>query len=293
MLLVDNASTDGTGEVALSAWPRHHPVPIRVVREERPGLTNARLCGIKESKFDIIAFIDDDNWVQGEWINGVSETMSKIPRIGALGVYSEPVFESEPPTWFWDHFFYYAVHKPGDHRSLIYGAGLCLRRSALENLFLNGFTFLAMDRLGKSLSSSGDVEICRALELSGWKVHFEENIRIRHFIPGSRTHLSYLRRLYRGIGESGVLLDGYNFKSMPKKMFHSIRVSWIRQFFSSVLKLVSTPILLFQAIKGTGSYSKAILECEFNLGRLLGLMRNRPQYSRKIKSIESARWHSR
>ena len=48
VLVVDNASKDRTAEVADKSWNRED-VSIRVVYEPKPGLSNARLCGIANS----------------------------------------------------------------------------------------------------------------------------------------------------------------------------------------------------------------------------------------------------
>ena len=43
LVLIDNGSTDGTAEVAERYADR---LPLRVVREDRPGLSNARNAGV-------------------------------------------------------------------------------------------------------------------------------------------------------------------------------------------------------------------------------------------------------
>lgn len=56
VIVVDNASTDGTGRVALSAGG-----PVRVVREERRGYGQACLTGIEALEpCEIVVFLDGD-----------------------------------------------------------------------------------------------------------------------------------------------------------------------------------------------------------------------------------------
>ncbi len=46
VIVVDNASTDGTDQVAKTQWGELPGVPFRVVNEPRPGLSNARNLGV-------------------------------------------------------------------------------------------------------------------------------------------------------------------------------------------------------------------------------------------------------
>lgn len=70
IVLVDNGSTDGTGELAMNAAT--HPLcEIRVVREPRRGLNVARNTGVRESRFDIIAICDADDVVSPNWLAGL------------------------------------------------------------------------------------------------------------------------------------------------------------------------------------------------------------------------------
>src|SRR6185437_3196683 len=96
VLVVDNASTDDTAEVARRCWPADAPTPLRVVDEPRIGLSSARIRGFSEARYEIVSFIDDDNWVANDWISRVSETMSADSKLGAFNGLSYPVCEIEP-----------------------------------------------------------------------------------------------------------------------------------------------------------------------------------------------------
>ncbi|MCI0672483.1 MAG: glycosyltransferase family 2 protein, partial [Myxococcaceae bacterium] len=114
VLLVDNASTDGTAEVARELWPPWAPAQLRVVREERQGLTCARLRGIAESTYELICFVDDDNWVCPDWVAVATEVMASRPEVAACGGRSEAAFEVPPPAWFARVAGNYAVGTHGD-----------------------------------------------------------------------------------------------------------------------------------------------------------------------------------
>ena len=91
VVLVDNGSSDGTAAVARELWDG--PVPLRVIGEPRLGQVHARIRGMTEAHYDLISFVDDDNWVASDWIARVMTAISAYPDAGACGGISEPIYE--------------------------------------------------------------------------------------------------------------------------------------------------------------------------------------------------------
>ena len=66
VIVVDNASREATTrELAFQAG-------FRCVREEKPGLDNARNCGAASATYDIVAYTDDDVRVDPGWLKGIA-----------------------------------------------------------------------------------------------------------------------------------------------------------------------------------------------------------------------------
>ena len=133
IIVVDNASTDRTGEVA-----RGHS--IMVVNETRKGLSWARKAGYDASTGDIIAHIDADTRMPAGWLTTVYESFSGDPELLAL---SGPFYYYDAP---WTirtstHFFYHigymfdwlneTLFKKG---SLFQGGNYIVRRDAMERI---------------------------------------------------------------------------------------------------------------------------------------------------------------
>src|SRR5215470_379454 len=62
ILVVDNASTDRTAQVALEQG-------ARVVQERRRGIVAARQAGYRHAKYDLLANIDADNTLPAGWLD--------------------------------------------------------------------------------------------------------------------------------------------------------------------------------------------------------------------------------
>jgi glycosyltransferase involved in cell wall biosynthesis len=232
-LVIDNASTDATTKIALESWPADAPFPLRVVSEPQAGLSNARIKGFHEARYDIISFIDDDNWVSPDWVQIVSAFFKQHPEAGALGGRGAPVFENgNPPSWFQEFSLSYAAGpqypSSGDitdlRTSLLWGAGLSMRSEIFLELEARGFQFMCTDRLENQLSSGGDTELCLAIRALGWRLHYLATLTYQHLIPPSRLTWPYLRHLYRGAGRGSVYVNIV--RTATSKNARTVERSW-------------------------------------------------------------------
>ena len=82
VVVVDNNSTKSYAEVFKQFSTS---LPLRTVVETTPGIPAARNRGIKEAKFDIILFTDDDCQVDRDWVKNMVEPFYRNPYIGVVG----------------------------------------------------------------------------------------------------------------------------------------------------------------------------------------------------------------
>ena len=186
-----------------SIWINCVEGSLIIVKEKRTGLSFARQCGIITSQYNMLCFIDDDNWVNKNWIQTAYLLMKTYPEIGACGGSSEPVFEIPPPFWFDWFETSYAVGTQGEtcgevdwRRNFLWGAGLIVRKKALLDLNSNGFKPWLKGRQGEQLMSGEDSELCFALRLAKWTLWYCPDLRLKHYIPKKRLNWQYLRRLH-------------------------------------------------------------------------------------------------
>lgn len=78
VIVVNNASTDRTGEIAATFEG------VRVVDEPQKGLVNARDAGYRASAAELIANIDSDTIVPPGWLDTVLSEFARNPRLVAL-----------------------------------------------------------------------------------------------------------------------------------------------------------------------------------------------------------------
>ena len=218
LVVVDNASGRFPPE---EFFPAHASRAVRVAREPVLGLTSARRRGLLETRAPIVVFVDDDNVLAPDYLAHVARTFAGHPRLGAIGGRSLPEFEQDPAGWQREFLPLLALRDLGDkvvlaaggnrgaasqtrypaHAAPI-GAGMALRREAVQPWLDNLDTASLSDRRGGQLSSAGDNDIVLTLLDHGWEVGYFPELSLTHLIPASRLAPDYLGRLNRGIQHS-------------------------------------------------------------------------------------------
>ena len=99
LLIVDNASTDGTAEAVArlaAANPR-----LTVYRENEIGASAARNTAFKKANGQYVLFLDDDATAEPGWLAAYQRFLSAPPsdRIAVVGGEVIPQYETPPPRW--------------------------------------------------------------------------------------------------------------------------------------------------------------------------------------------------
>lgn len=203
LVVVANGCTDDT-VAKVEALQEAMPFSTRWVQEPKLGLNHARNRAVAEAKGNIIAFLDDDVWVEQGWLEGLLSVFNTKPADIVIG----------PVVLWWD-----AVEKPAwmDRRSehllscLHYGpkafelkqagqgigANMAMRREVIERvgLFKSG-----MDRMGDEILSGGDTDfLARALAL-GERMFYAPQAEIKHWVAPVRITMAYLHAAAYGNG---------------------------------------------------------------------------------------------
>ncbi len=101
LLVIDNGSTDATSSLLAETGWRPPGVPVRVVGEDRLGLSNARNRALQEMAGEYIVFMDDDETPGPGWLRAYHEAIAAY-RPDAIGGRIEVLFEGERPSWLGD-----------------------------------------------------------------------------------------------------------------------------------------------------------------------------------------------
>ena len=215
IIIVDNNCNDKTVEIAQAAWlTLSNPFSLKIVQQPIPGLSYARELGIKSAQNEYIIFCDDDNWLNDDYSAKVFALFESNVDIGLIGGVGEAVFETAAPTWFVElEGFGYAVGNEGrctGYVESIYGAGMAIRKSVFLSVTKNTCSFILSDRLGKTILSGGDTELCILVKNAGLKIYLDTSMKFKHYLNDNRIKWRYYLKLRRSFGKASAYLQLYD-----------------------------------------------------------------------------------
>lgn len=199
LLIIDNGCSDGTAELlARQVWPGGWEV--RVVREEKLGLSNARNRAIGEARGEYVIFMDDDETVDPDWLRAYERLiMDKHPD--ACGGRICVLFEDRRPPWLTDELvaFLGEVNRAEEIAALtephtfFHGGNFGIRKTVYDSI--GGFDAM-LGRKGTVNTGGEEVDFYRRLLAAGLKVWWTPEAIIHHRIQAAKLNRSYFLDLH-------------------------------------------------------------------------------------------------
>jgi len=224
VVVVDNASSDGTADAIAARYPQ-----AAVVREPRnTGFARASNDGAREARGEFLLFLNSDTLASAQAIEGLANTLREDPALGAVApqlVYPDgrpqetagyaPSPMREFSSWARKRARARVVAALRDAGNLaevgfLSGAALMVRREAFSAVggFDESFFFYYED-----------VDLCTKLAARGWIIRIAPEVTVVHLRGGSttqaagpaiemtRSRYQYLRKHYglaRALAASGL-----------------------------------------------------------------------------------------
>jgi len=245
ILIVDNASTDDTARAIqqIINYGLGKNVTISTCHEEKLGLSNARNRAIAECKTSIIAFIDDDAYIDSTWCDAIYQEFSENNDAVGCGGPVIAVYEVPRPEWLSNRLMW--AYSVGDHgnkdRDYKYpehplGVNMAFNLSNLNGLRFNE----SLGRKGESLVSWEESDFFKNLNNKRAKVKYSCKAIVYHIIPANRLTRDWLcrRHIAEGISIARAHLESCgNFK---------------QNIILILASLMATSLILAYLIKGGG-----------------------------------------
>lgn len=212
VIIIDNNSSDQTEEVVKRYQENWlEGAPLRYGFEERQGKSFAMERVIEKARGTWVAFLDDDNLPQPDWIAKGVAFAREHPGAGAFGGQVHGLFDREPPSTFGlvqplfainerpDEFCY---TESGSFSFGAPGAGLWVRRQAWQDSIPES----GLSQKGTISNKRGevgeDLEIQWRLAENGWDIWHNPKMHMHHHIPAHRFNEKYLHNFFKAIGQS-------------------------------------------------------------------------------------------
>ena len=220
-VVVNNGFSDSRSE---ELRLRYADLNLRLPREPQLGLACARKRGFLEARGEILVLLDDDNSLDGEFVEPLLRLTEAHPGWGAVRPAVLPQWEVPPPAWlesfgelclsytspklrgsatrYWPcHEFGQAQRPPG--------GGMILHQDVVE-AYLASLSDTSRTRLGRTgddLAGCEDADMFRFVEKQGRGLIETEELVVYHHIPRQRLRLPYLLRLNYAMLKSYAYLD--------------------------------------------------------------------------------------
>jgi GT2 family glycosyltransferase len=184
-----------------------------LIREEKLGLTHARMRAIHEARGQLLVFSDDDTVFAPDYLAIACNKFARLPKLGVAGGRSLPEFEYSPATWFSSELAPLGCRDLGNAEQMAQwnnvaektypecapiGAGMVIRREVLEAwgaLATDSPERQALGRKGAALSSGEDNDINLVALANGWTIGYLPELQLTHLIPSRRLDPAYLEKL--------------------------------------------------------------------------------------------------
>lgn len=192
ILVVDNASSDGTREV-VSAVQERASCALRYLYEDRLGLSRARNAGVAVAHGRLVAFMDDDAVAEPDWAHQI---IAAFAQTSATCVGGKVVahLDQEPPGWLPERVWRTVIpsYDLGDRhveidplkpRALPWGGNMAIVGTAFQRY--GGFRE-DLGLVGTRRIACEDTELCLRLMRNGGKVVYWPRAVVHHAYPESR-----------------------------------------------------------------------------------------------------------
>jgi glycosyltransferase involved in cell wall biosynthesis len=243
LLLVDNGSKEPLANRWDLSWHRE----ARHVREEELGLTPARLRGIRDSKGNLLVFVDDDNELVPDYLETAAAIERAWPMLGAWAGQSIPEFETRPSE---EVRPYLTLVGDGrfdrdrwsnlrDPEATPSGVGMCVRREVATQYLRLAASDPRRGRLGRcgaSLISGEDTDLAFTACDLGFGTGRFHKLRVTHLISSRRLELSYLLPLREAMSFSSIILDSFRNPDAAKVSAGRCLINYLRAYTSKGLK---------------------------------------------------------
>ncbi len=212
IIVIDNNSDDDP-QVVVDDIRRKSGFDIKFCRETRQGLSHARNAGVRLASGEILAFVDDDEEADAEWLNEIVRTYDADKDIACTGGKIIPVFsDGGAPSWYIPELsgFFGGVDNGESICEIIVGEGylgggnFSFRKDAITG---DEPFNISLGRTGDSFYTGEESELCIQFIQRGLKVYYNPRAITYHDVSAERlTRVHLFKRAFQS-GMSDALMD--------------------------------------------------------------------------------------
>lgn len=261
LVVIDNRPGSVTARIVAEA-SASLPVPVRYIEEPRPGISSARNRAVREALTvgaECLAFIDDDDLPDPDWLVRLHERLAETEADVALGTWRLPDDFRVPPLL--EKIDYFKPFRPEHSRLFdlpLWGGtfNMLIRRRAIEHLAPDGELF----RPEFSATGGEDTDFLIRADRCGCRITVaERSVVVRGWEPDRLTLRGAMRRGFRQ-GCSQMHLAA---RHLPDAAFAKLQRKATRRLLRTVLRALP-------ALRRPKRLAVILVQIAYRLGELHG-----------------------
>jgi glycosyltransferase involved in cell wall biosynthesis/GT2 family glycosyltransferase len=230
----------------------HHRILYAI--EDKQGLSFARNKGILLSQGKVVAFLDDDEVANNDWLRQMLSIYQTDEKIGCVGGKIIPIFpNNEFPPWYSPDIkgFFGGVdngdkpHEIDFQAEYLGGGNISFKRQLVSDL---GMFRTDLGIRGRTFYSGEETELYMKVFKNGYKVYYNPHATTYHAIEKQRVSKKYLARRAFQNGISDAVYDYLSTRNRYTKSC-SYAISTVSRY---VLLLVKSGVSLIKRALGFG-----------------------------------------
>lgn len=241
VLVIDNNSNDNTAEV-YNRFRVSFPVSLRYVFEAKQGLSHARNRGINEAFGKWVAFAEDDELADENWVQSVVDTFQEYACDAVAGKI-ELAWHSPRPTWVTDDLLGFLGHLDyGTTQKLTrdrppFGGNMAFGKSVFATI---GLFDTQLGRQGRKLIGGEEIELYDRFLQAGMTAVYQPKALMYHVVDKNRLRKSYFRKLHFNEGR----IRGRRQEIKSEKRICGVPTFLVPQLFRSIKSFLMSGLRL-------------------------------------------------
>lgn len=195
IVVVDNDSEESGRAIAESYKDRDGPISLGYFVNTERNLAAVRNTTMEYATGDLLAFIDDDEWAETDWIARLCSALSSKQADVVFG-HVNVIYPEDAPAWIVEADLF-RKDEPSGTTAVVKGA---TSNALIKSEWVKESGFRFDQQFGKS--GGEDTDFFHRIHKAGGRLFFDDRAVVSEVVQGNRLNYEYLRKQNKRVGQT-------------------------------------------------------------------------------------------
>ncbi len=218
IIIADNDSTDDTLKIISKTWRKFRcRANLKIIRFKGTGILETINRAIDNASYNFVLFCNPGDLLSRNYVHMVSLNMMRENKLAVIGGYTEAIIKCEKPQWFddWSNYSY----QTGEQyeytnditwtKGTVWSSGMAVKKEAWKSLSEKNFRSVFENTNFENAVKGIVDEHCYALRLTGWRIRYSIDLKLKHIFIESDLSWKQLRNIWKQDGTDFIALYNY------------------------------------------------------------------------------------